>query len=364
VTDAVLAVGIGALQLFGTYMAAQSQPDKRQLDALAVLLLGGGALALIARRRQPVAVFVAAFVTTFLYVLLDYPGGPIWGTLIVAFFTVQTTGHRAVGYAGLVAGYSSVWWEQALLDEPMPSVGEALAFAAWMLVLVAATEAIRVRRAYEAEAERTREADLRRRRSEQRLAIARDLHDVLAHNISLINVQASTALHLLDDRPEQARPALDAIKHASSDALSELRGVLDALRQADDVPSKAPAPSLTRVDELTAQAQAAGLEIETSIEGTPRPLPASVELAAYRICQEAITNVIRHAGPATAQLRLTYGDDELELEVTDDGSGAKGTNGGGNGLPGMRERVATVGGELDAGPRPEGGFRVHATLPL
>jgi signal transduction histidine kinase len=189
---------------------------------------------------------------------------------------------------------------------------------------------------------------------------------VLAHNISLINVQASTALHLLEERPEQARPALEAIKHASRDALSELRGVLDALRQADDAPSsKAPAPSLARVEELTAQARAAGLEVETVVAGTPRPLPAGVELAAYRICQEAITNVIRHAGSATARVALTYGDDAVVVEVSDDGRGAapNGNAGGGNGLPGMRERTAAVGGSLEAGPGPDGGFRVEARLP-
>jgi signal transduction histidine kinase len=349
--DVTLAVGIGALQLFGTALAAQNQPDARQLDALAVLLLGGGALALIARRRYPVAVFAAAFVTTFTYSLLDYPGGPIWGTLIVAFVTVQTTGHRLVGYAGIVLGYTSIWW----LPGPTAGVGEALAFAAWMLVLIAATEVWRVRRAYVAEAEQAR-------RSEQRLEIARDLHDVLAHSISLINVQAGTALHLLDSKPEQARPALEAIKRASGDALTEVRGVLETLRRPDDgTATKAPAPTLARVDDLTADAKAAGLDIETVVEGTPRPLPASVEIAAYRICQEAVTNVIRHAGPARAHLKLTYAADELIVEVADTGRGK--SNGDGNGLTGMRERAAALGGSLRTGPRPGGGFRVEARLP-
>lgn len=355
--DVALAVGIGALQLFGTALAAQNQPDARQLDALAVLLLGGGALALIARRRFPVAVFAAAFVTTFVYELLGYPGGPIWGTLIVAFVTVQTTGHRLVGYAGIVLGYTSIWWLPAISDETLPTVGEAVAFAAWMLVLIAATEVWRVRRAYIAEAEQAR-------RSEQRLAIARELHDVLAHSISLINVQASTALHLIDTKPEQTRPALEAIKRASGEALTEVRGVLEALRRPDDgTTTKAPAPTLARVNDLTNEAQAAGLDIETVVEGKPRPLPATVELAAFRICQEAVTNVIRHAGPARAELKLRYAENELVVEVSDDGRGANGSSGGGNGLPGMKERAAALGGTLQAGPRPDGGFRVEARLP-
>jgi signal transduction histidine kinase len=358
VMDVALAVGIGALQLFGTALAAQNQPDARQLDALGVLLLGSGALALIARRRYPVAVFAAAFATTFTYELLGFPGGPIWGTLIVAYVTVVTTGRRLAGYAGIVLGYTSIWWLPAVSDEPMPGVGEALAFAAWMLVLIAATEVWRVRRAYVAEAEQAR-------RSEQRVAIARDLHDVLAHSISLINVQASSALHLLDSKPEQARPALEAIKRASGEALTEVRGVLETLRRPDDgTTSKAPAPTLARIDDLTAEAQAAGLDIETIVEGTPRSLPATVELAAYRICQEAVTNVIRHAGPATAQLKLHYRENELVVGVSDDGRGANGTSGGGNGLPGMQERASALGGSLQAGPRPTGGFRVEARLPL
>jgi signal transduction histidine kinase len=294
-------------------------------------------------------------------VLLDYPGGPIWGTLIVGFYTVMTTGHRVVGYIGLAIGLTSMWWESALLDRPSPTLGEGLAFAAWTLVLLASTEVIRVRRAY-AEERRRREEDAESARSsEQRLEIARDLHDVLAHNISLMNVQASTALHLLDTHPEQARPALEAIKHASGEALTELRGVLEALRHPD---SRAPAPTLARVGDLTAQAAAAGLEIETAIEGEPRTLPAGVELAAYRICQEAVTNVIRHAGAHRARLTLAYGERELTVEVVDDGRGVNGSSGGGNGLPGMRERTAAVGGSLETGPLPDGGFRVHARLPL
>jgi signal transduction histidine kinase len=351
VMDVALAVGIGVLQLFGTALAAQNQPDARPIDALAVLLLGGGALTLIARRRYPVAVFASAFATTFTYELLDYPGGPIWGTLIVAFVTVQTTGHRLVGYVGIALGYTSVWW----VPGPTPSVGEALAFAAWMLVLVAATEAWRIRLAYVAETEQAR-------RSEQRLEIARDLHDVLAHSISLINVQASSALHLLDAKPEQARPALEAIKRASGDALIEVRGVLETLRRpADGTATKAPAPTLARVDDLAADAKAAGLDIETVVEGTPRPLPASVEIAAYRICQEAVTNVIRHAGPASAHLKLTYAADELIVEVADTGRGK--SSGDGNGLTGMRERASALGGSLRTGPRPGGGFHVEARLP-
>jgi signal transduction histidine kinase len=370
--DVLLAVLVAAVQVAGTSAAAHGQSDRRALDAFGVALLAAGALALIARRQHPIAVLGVAFATTFGYQLLEYPGGPIWFALIVAFFTVQTSGHRVIGLVSIAVGYASLWWQPALLGRPAPSAGEAVAFAAWMLALVAVAEVVRIRRAYAGEvrrraqeAEHARDQEERRRRSEERLRIARELHDVLAHNISLINVQASTALHLLDEHPEHARPALTSIKRASSEALGELRSVLDALRQVDEAPARAPAPDLSRLGDLVTQAAAAGLRVDTVTEGTVKPVPAAVELAAFRICQEAVTNVIRHAGRARARLALTYGERELVVQIDDDGLGTSSNrSGGGNGLPGMRERTAALGGSLEAGPRPGGGFRVRARLPL
>jgi signal transduction histidine kinase len=216
------------------------------------------------------------------------------------------------------------------------------------------------------EAARTRAEEDRRRAGEERLRIARELHDVLAHNISLINVQAGVALHLMDEQPGQSRTALVAIKQASNDALRELRSVLDILRQGSDAP-RSPTSGLDSLDGLVANAAAAGLEVRSRVEGTPRPLPAGVDLAAFRIVQEALTNVTRHAGrPATATVLVAYGDHDLTVQVDDDGEGVDRAhpNGGGNGIRGMRERAATLGGELTAGPRPGGGFRVSAQLPL
>jgi signal transduction histidine kinase len=195
------------------------------------------------------------------------------------------------------------------------------------------------------------------------MRIARELHDVLAHNISLINVQAGVALHLMDEQPGQSRSALAAIKQASNDALGELRSVLDVLRQGDEAPPRAPASGLAQLDSLVAGAGATGLEVRTRVEGTPRPLPAGTDLAAFRIVQESLTNVTRHAGPATATVLVRYGDD-LTVQVDDDGRGPEAAGGPGNGIRGMRERVAALGGELTTGPRPDGGFRVLARLPL
>ena len=215
------------------------------------------------------------------------------------------------------------------------------------------------------DAERTRAEEARRRAGEERMRIARELHDVLAHNISLINVQAGVALHLMDDQPGQSRSALQAIKQASNDALSELRSVLDILRQGEEAPPRVPASGLVHLDSLVSGVHATGLEVRARVEGTPRPLPAGTDLAAYRIIQESLTNVTRHAGPATASVLVRYGSEALTVQVDDDGGGPAGNVAGqGNGIRGMRERVAALGGELSAGPRPGGGFRVLGRLPL
>ena len=217
-------------------------------------------------------------------------------------------------------------------------------------------------------AQAARELDDRRRASEERLRIARDLHDVIGHNISLINVQAGVGLDLMDAQPEQARASLAAIKTVSKEALEELRTMLGALRQAGDEVPRAPAPGLDRVPELVDLTRTAGLTVKAEVVGVPRPVPTTVDVAAYRIVQESLTNVARHAGSATATVRVSYQAESLLVEVLDNGralnSNGKPTPGSGTGIAGMRERAATVGGQLEAGPRPGGGFAVKASLPL
>lgn len=200
--------------------------------------------------------------------------------------------------------------------------------------------------------------------------IAQELHDVLAHNISLISVQAGVALHLLDERPEQARPALAAIKEASRDALDELRSVLDVLRQGQAAP-RAPTSGIHDLRALVERTRATGLDVQLEITGTPRPLPTDVDLAALRIVQEALTNVVRHADADRATVRVTYGDEHVTVQVDDDGgdplprarSAALHAGTLGSGLAGMRERAQAVGGTFQAGPRRGRGFGVRATLP-
>ena len=207
----------------------------------------------------------------------------------------------------------------------------------------------------------------RRHQSEERLRIARDLHDVIGHNISLINVQASMGLDLMDSQPEQARAALSAIKSASKEALEELRTMLTTLRHDDDDAPRSPAPGLDRLPELIELTRAAGLSVEVEVAGKAPPLPTAVHLAVYRIIQESLTNVARHAGRARVTVRVTYDDADVHVEIDDDGalpSEGASSIGTGSGITGMRERATALGGDLSAGFRQGGGFRVSARLPV
>jgi signal transduction histidine kinase len=366
-TDVALALAIGTFAILATQLAAQTQPERRMLDAAGIALLASGAAALVVRRRYPVAALCVAEASALLYWILDYPRGPVILAVAVAVFTAAMAGRRAVAWAALLIWFAAI----ALLphlrgNEAAPSTPVMVALAGWMVVLAAAAEVVRFRREREVASLRTRLEEERRRASDERVRVARDLHDVLAHSISVINVQAAVALHLIEERPEQARIALTAIKDVSKDALRELRSVLAALRQPDELPERAPAPSLANLDELVTRTAAGGLEVRTEIAGPLERLPASVDLAAFRILQEALTNVIRHAGTSNATVRVVHDGEMLVLEVEDDGRGLP-SNGGaglGTGIQGMRERAAALGGALDAGPRPGGGFRVLARLPL
>jgi signal transduction histidine kinase len=276
-------------------------------------------------------------------------------------------GHRrttwalaATGYAGFVLAY---------LVDPRPHGGPGalhLALVAgWLAVVLAVSEVVRSRRDRVADLQRAEEDERQRRLGEQRLGLAQELHDVLAHNISLINVQASVALHLIDEQPDQARPALTTIKAASRDALQELRTALDLLRHGEDAP-RGPAPGLADLATLVDGARAGGLEVQVDMDvnGSGSPLPAAVELAAYRIVQEALTNVARHARAHRVTVRIVHGagdGDGVSVEVTDDGRG--GSAEPGNGIVGMQERAAALGGTVEAGPCAGGGFRVAANLP-
>jgi signal transduction histidine kinase len=359
-----------ALQLAGTFGVRQHHPIAGQ-GPLDWLLLVAGPLALTVRRFHPVAVLWTTLAAT-----LSPSGSPAANfSLVVAFFAAVQSGHRRAAWTALVAGYAGAVWLQPLaFGRPIGSLTYALLLGAWLLVLAIAAEAVRLQRERLTAARTARQLDERRQASEERLRMARDLHDVIGHNISLISVQAAVGLDLLDADPEQARAALTAIRSVSREALGELRSMLATLRQAGEQPPTAPTPGLARLPELAGLTRAAGIPVRTEVTGHARPLPAAADLAAYRIVQESLTNVVRHAGPATAVVRLDYQAAGVSVEVVDDGAprpgrrAAAGTgsgpgSGAGSGVAGMTERAAALGGRLTAGPRPGGGWAVTAWLP-
>jgi signal transduction histidine kinase len=368
---AALAVGVDVAGAF--------VPDHRAGEtgwshpgAFGVVLLVIGGLALLARRPYPVTTLAVVLGTTLLAGAIDT--GNFWLAMIIAFFSAVLRGKRLAAIASLVIGYG--------VSVIHASTVFRLALLVGLLVLLLAAEIARARIARAAAARRAADERAQRRASEERLAIARDLHDVVAHSISVINVQATMALHLMDRQPERARESLTAIREVSGQALAELGTVLGALRggtsdggAADGRAPLAPVPGIARLDELTARARAAGFTVSLASEGQVRSLPAGVDGAAYRIVQESLTNAVRHSGGTSASVLLRYGPDQLEIEVTDDGGGGHGDTGGqgdvrghhrglGNGLSGMSERATALGGSFEAGPRPGGGFGVLARLPL
>jgi signal transduction histidine kinase len=371
-SDVLVAAAVAGVQLIGTTAAARHHGN-HAIGVGGYLLLVAGPIVLLVRRRYPVEVLGASFGVTLLYWLLGYQRGPIFLSLIVAFFSVVRAGKRVAAIVSLVVGYFSfLFLGYAFGVERAPTLAATAGLAAWLLVLFSAAEFVRSRQERARAAARSQAEEARRRVSEERLRIARELHDVLAHNISLINVQAGSALHLIDEQPERARDALAAIKEVSKETLVELRSVLGVLRQVDERVPRGPAPTVTRLDDVVSRSASAGLDVSVGIEGKPTRLPASVDLAAYRIVQEALTNVARHAGATSAKVQLTYGQDDLLVEVDDNGHGVSTDNhsrpttgpGSGNGISGMRERAAALGGTLQAGPNPDGGFRVRAWLPV
>jgi signal transduction histidine kinase len=303
------------------------------------------------------------------YLGAGYPYGPVLFTVALACFSAIVAGHRRAAWAAmgmlwaghvLVAHWLFRWLPPA--GDSAAAWGEEIVVATWVVAIAAVSELFRVRREQWVRERAERAEAARRRADEERLRIARELHDVLAHSISVINVQAGVGLALLDTDPEQARRALTTIKDQSKEALGEVRQVLDTLRTPGDAP-RAPAPGLDRLPELVEQAASAGLTVD--VEGEPPSLAPGTDLAAFRIVQEALTNVVRHSGSRHARVRLAREAGVLRLRVDDDGPATGDDAGGsGNGLAGMRERAAALGGTIEAGPRPDGGFRVLAVLPL
>ena len=332
-------------------------------------------LPLAARRRFPGAVLALGVASGLAVAALGLSPIVLGVAILVAVYSVAAYGTRWVSLAGLAAaevGSVAVQLTPGRFQAPTVVSNALVIGAAWLL-----GHFVGVRRAYTArleertaELEQAREELARRAVTEERLRLARELHDVVAHAMSVIAVQSGVGAHVANTQPEEAAKALAAIEVTSRAALEELRRLLGVLRQ-DSEPQGdlTPVPGLADLDSLLAEVSKAGLGVRLRVEGTPSPLPAGVDLSAYRIVQEALTNVVKHAGPARAQVTVGYRDQEVTVEVTDDGRGVgalagDGRAGVGHGLIGMRERVAAFNGDLEAGPRPGGGFRVAARLPL
>jgi signal transduction histidine kinase len=360
VVDAGIAVAVTAFELcaFGSHGWTPRDHATPSAWGYLPVLLGGAAL--LARRRFPVQVLAVSLAAALCGSALGV--WTVWLALCVAFVTAVLARKRAAALASLMVGYLvSVWPPWLIGSAGHTSVAAAIGLLLGLAVLMTGAELLRATRQRAIDLASRRDEEARRRASDERVAIARDLHDVLAHNISVINVQANTALHLMDRQPERAREALTAIHDVSKQALSELRSVLGVLRTPDaEGAPLGPSPGLNRLDELAAGT--AGIDVRVITDGSPRPLPAGVDVAAYRIVQEALTNSVRHSGGSTATVRLRYDDEGLTISVDDNGK-ARVSVPPGNGVAGMTERARSLGGTLEAGPRPGGGFRVLARLP-
>jgi signal transduction histidine kinase len=474
IQDVLLALFITVMQIQGTQQASQaSEVVSRPLSdfgnlGFALLFVAGASL--VVRRRWPIAVFVVNAAISIVYFSIGFTDGPGWLSLFVAIYTVTAhgDGRRSVRVVAVGIAVLAVTWLLAGADvEPRAALGW-LFFRIGAAVMAAALgESIRSRQVIATEAqeradraERTREDEARRRVDAERLRIAREVHDTVAHAIAIINVQAGVTAHVLDKRPERARETLVTIEQTSAQALHEMRAILGVLRDADD--GRVPNPGLGQLNELTTMASEGGLDVKLEVSSPSAELSSAVDTAAYRILQEAVTNVVRHVGPARVTIVVGQGPDVLELRVTDDGglpyaseqvnrttnrvpaagssaarralsgTGAAGSSAAGDakepgsaarsneeaarpstspaaetaaapvvtgweaaaparagtrghasaltgapastdingaattgrGIAGMRERCELLGGHLEAGPRPEGGFEVRATLPF
>jgi signal transduction histidine kinase len=373
--DAALAVALGIVSLFVATRVAAAEGTSVQVGAIALLVIQS--VALTFRRRWPMTVYSIVGVGTVAYAWLGYPESVAGIGVLIAIYTVAA--HVPLQEAIVAAGIYVVGMALSLIgvsrDSGLPLDALFADFLVNLLALILAWTVgvtIRTRRAYVAALEARAELLEREREDNARLAvalergrIAREMHDVVAHSVSVVVVQAAAAERLVETDPERARQAMRDVASTGRQALTEMRRLLGVLRESNASDDLGPQPGVADLRALAATVEDAGMQVELSVQGDERPLPASAGLSVYRIVQEALTNSLRHAGPARARVILRYLPDALEVRVSDNGSGggAQPAEHGGHGLIGMRERVALFGGELEAGPRPEGGYAVVARIP-
>ncbi len=381
--DGVLAVAAASLSTSLSRSELSLSGLPRSVVALGYALVLLHTLPLAARRRFPRAVLATSVGSGLAVAAFGLPPVVLGPAILVPVYTVAAYCDRRTSLTGLAAAAVALAAVQLTpgRTDAQTWVGNTLVLAAaWLLGRFVGDRRTYAARLEErtAELEQAREELARRAVVEERLRIARELHDVVAHAISVIAVQAGVGAHVATQQPEEAHKALAAVEATSRTALNELRRLLGVLRQGDQDgephDSLAPVPGLAALDALVAQVGEAGLAVRLRVEGTRPQVPPGVDLSAYRIVQEALTNVLKHAGPARAQVVVCYGEREVTVEVSDDGRGAAAGDaaggvaadraGTGHGLVGVRERVALFGGDLEVGSRPGGGFRVAARLPF
>jgi signal transduction histidine kinase len=326
-------------------------------------------LALALRRRFPLlSVVVVVTALGVEWLAFGSPEGlGVFVTLVLAGYSVSANNGRvrALVGLGLLVAAAAVW---SVRDPTQTTLHAHVSALGWMLPVVIAWllgAYMRELRERASRAEREREERAAAAVASERARIARELHDIVAHNVSVMVVQAEAADEMLErGKPERARTPIRKIEETGRAALTDMRRLLGILREADARPAFAPQPGIANLELLLAKVRESGLHVELEVVGEPEPLPPGVDLSAYRIVQEALTNALRYAGPARARVLVRFAAGALELEVVDDGVGAGAGGNGGHGLVGMRERVALFGGELEAGPGPQGGYRVRARLLL
>ncbi len=356
-------------------LSVDTPEGQREIGPLGWLLLIATTAPVALRRTYPVEAMWVVLATNLPYWVLDYPDDPVGPALLVAVYSVGAHVERprslrhglaavavimSIGVIGVIAPEEDLPW--FAIPAFLVMYGTA-----WVV-----GDNFRTRRAYLGELEQTaahaqaqQRAEAERAVAEERTRIARELHDVVAHSMSVMVVQAGAARRVLGTDPERASDALSAIEATGRQSLDEMRRILGVLRSDDEVAELTPAPTLNDFGRLIEQCESAGLPVDVSVEGHSVPLPASLEVSAYRVVQEGLTNALKHAGPARAEVRLVYAPNQLEIHVNDDGRGASvPASGSGQGLVGMRERVEAFGGQLTAGPRTGGGFAISAAFPI
>jgi signal transduction histidine kinase len=376
--DLLVIPALGVLLLLWTHWATMWMgPSPHRTDLFGYVLMVAVVAPLVVRRVWPLPVLAVSAASMVAYLGLGYIYGPIVFLPCLAVYSVAAwlPLRRSVVADGLaLLAIMGVVVVRELVTSPLGLSGAGLAaalahvgyFLSWTPLAWVVGAVVRLHREG---VQREREQAGRSRAYEERLEVAREVHDIVGHGLAVINMQAGIALHVLEKRPEQARLALEAIRETSKAALHDVRGTLAVFREPDGDGARRPTPGLAQLDSVVSAMHVSGLPVEVSVSGDPGGLPAAVDVAAYRIVQESLTNVLRHAGPARASVSIGYRPEELVVEVTDDGrakvpAGRSGSGGGGHGITGMRERAAALGGTLEAGPRAEGGFRVLARLPL